>query len=96
MISKPGPSTQRARRRAWERELRAAKEKAFYERCDEFGILYCEGCGEVPMMSPKDAAAHHIKLRSQGGSNDPSNLKLCALWGCGCHAADHHRHEIYY
>lgn len=48
----------------------------------------CEADGFSPYCSGVGTEAHHVVRRSQGGSNDPSNL----LWVC---AADHQRIHQY-
>jgi len=67
------------RHRAYQDEL-AAIVPALIQRAEnrcEIGFYACTGIGEHP---------HHVKRRSQGGSNDLSNLR----WVCHrCHAEIH-------
>ena len=47
---------------------------------DKCHILYCKNCGKVA------TCLHHVKYRSQGGTNDPTNLiPLCDI----CHKFHH-------
>lgn len=47
---------------------------------DKSDILFCKNCGKVATN------LHHVKYRSQGGTDDPTNLiPLCNL----CHKFHH-------
>ena len=84
MIHKPGPSTQRARRRTREREYAAARRMVWELRADKHGAHWCEGCGAF--LTIDAAHCHHRVHRSQGGTNDINNLDLLCQ---KCHARMH-------
>jgi hypothetical protein len=70
-------SAKRRARQAAYRAARDAVERRSEGRCEARAYFGCVGTGEH---------AHHVRRRSQGGTDDPSNL----LWCCfACHGWIH-------